>query len=1296
MPKRFILDIATDPNAGHATLRLLDGKTGALIAAHEVRIDNSNAFDWEGVFDTQNHIRRYKDALRPAADAAPLTEAQLLQQIGVFIGTEVLGADIVKALHQGIDQRTLTIRLPDTGDDPLAAAFARAPWEIARPNADAEPLLARNLAIQAISKDFAAEDEQDSLSLEPDEALRVLLIFAHAPDSTPLSARLEREQLLDVFHNDIFPQNWVRADVLCAGVTRRGIQEQVRKAKGYHIVHWSGHGHHDRLVLQTEDEQADYLSGAELVELIRQSGGFIPELIFLSACHSGSMIPDRVFRELSGQLLKDQPRPQSKTLSDALERKGYSGTALELLRIGVKQVIGMRYAVGDNYARRLAQEFYRALLAEGHAAHAALALARSALSNDQENQGELSAVDHATPLLFGTGNLSLIPHRKRSDQHGKRYPQPGHPLLDNDLKAPAHFIGRERELTRLNRHWLPLGKPAVAVIQGLAGLGKTSLAAECIQLWHRRFDLVVPFQARGQAKSAEEFYRHVDLYLTNASKAYRDACREDDYRKIHLPNYHDEQGRYGKMRGNLIDWLRCQPVLLVIDNFETCLFANGDCQDPEWAELLTALAEPLSQSPSRILITTRHYPKALQDRALWLALGVLPRNEAVLLLWAHPKLRGLWQQGDSGKALVGELLDISRGHPLIMQRLADLAGDPALLAAALAELRQKGFKHLPELSKDGDSAEERAYLEDVAIGAIDWLLQQTGAEARHLLWLLTQALEDVPEDLLQRVYSGLSDDDAFLLRVQQALTMKAQLATEHQEWLDALPPELIELAANFKADANALQPITPLLDELLRKGLVQQQDGGVHFHELVHERCDVWMREHLDDSKGLSNRQILQRYGERYTAIFNALRENNRIGDSTEAGRRALTYFCRAGAFAALSGFASALIVNTRDPQTLQAVVEELQALLPQVPEGQARWRLNGSLADALDQSGHSLAALPFYRQAADAAEQAGHWPDLAWICQNWAGALQNAGELALAADTYMRAADVKRKAGSAAVTIIGSELEAYRIALFQGLSEQALPEIEQRLQQLRGWWRQSREGQKPAEAPDQEFLQRALISALDIARSAHQGLKNWQACLDLIQEIAELQQARGDSNHDQTRTLFNSYWPLLRLGRFDEAQALLERCLQAFKQEDDLTMQARTLSALADVWHQRGNPVQAIALARQALALGERLDAPQDRATSHGNLANYLAKTGDYPGCAAHRLAEIIYCYATGHRQDLQTALSNHTIRTKLAAEAGADYRLPLLQDLVRQPEFAALAGFIQAKGLALADLQAVINELP
>ncbi len=1299
MPTLFILDIETDANNYSARFRLSDAKSNALLATNEITIGNDKAFQWEALFDTQAHINRYANNLRPDKDTEPYTEQQLLQQTGVFLGQTVLGHDIIKILHEGVHQRTLLIRLPDTSSDPLAAAFARVPWEIARPDANSEPLLARNVAVRAISAGMPSNDEAFTLNLQKNETVRVLLIFAHAPNSMPLTTRLEREQLLSLFYNEILPDHLVQVDVLCHGVTRDSIVEQVRKAKGYHIVHWSGHGNHDKLALYGEDNKPDALSGAELVDLLQQGGGFIPELVFLSACHSGSLMPSKAFQVLRDDMLKDAA-PETKSLTEVLTPKGYTGTALELLGIGVKQVVGMRYAVGDQYARRLAAYFYRCLLAEGHSSDAALAWSRGELARTQSHQAELFAVDHATPLLFGTNNVTFEPHAKHSPQLKERLPKPEQPiLLYGDLRKPDVFIGREQELTRLHLEWLPRKTQAIAVIQGLAGLGKTALAAETIHLWHTQFDIVLAVQAKGQALTAEQFYQTLDNWFIRASKDYLEECAEDEYSKIYLSTY-PYGDRYQRMRDNLMQRLRNERVLLVIDNFETCLFENADCKDPEWTALLKDFAQQLTNTGSKLLITTRHYPAVLNDKTLWLALGTLPLDEARLFCWCHPKLHDLWNQNQAGRTLATEVLNVSRGHPLIMQRLADLADDIALLKQALSALKLKGFEHLPDLFAervtDSERDTERRYLEDVAIGAVDWLLVRLKPDTRCLLWMLTLALEDVPHAILEEVWLNTSEEDEFLSQVQQLLSIKQELPEELKAALDTLPPEIIEQAKNYQAIEKA--PINILLAELVTTGLVQKllQDSAkfYQFHELVRERCAAWMLQHPEEMDGLDKETVLRRYGERYAAVFKALQQNNQRSASIEAGRRALTYFCRARAFDALSDFASSVINNTRDPQTLKQVITELQAISQQVPEGQARWRLNTHLADALGRSGQAKAALPFYAHAASEAETAEDWQDLAWIYHNWANVLAMLGESAKARDTFLRAAEVTRKAGSAEVNIIGAELEALRIDLYSDNTEQALPDIEQRLEKLRGWWHQYQQGQIPAQAPDKDELLSALISALDIAKDAQQNLENWQACLDLIQEVADLEQARGDDEHNQAETLFNTYTPLLRLERLDDAQDVLNRCLLVYKHYDDLTGQVRTLSALAAVWDKRGNISQTIALERQALAIFERLDNPRHRAISHGNLAWYLAKASDYSACAEHRLAALIYDLVIGDQQYFAIGLNNHAIAIEAAVAAHANYRLPSVQDLITLAEFSVLRQFLHDHQVPITELQAAIDK--
>src|SRR5262245_57956776 len=139
MPALFILDLATDTPARRATLRLKD-EHGVHLAAHQVALDDPAPALWSGLFDTRRHVDRVKDV-----------EARALQLAGLgqFLGEHVLGSGIAGKLAEGLDQRTVLVRLPDPTQNDLAAAFARVPWEIARAPGDARTLLDRNVVVRA-------------------------------------------------------------------------------------------------------------------------------------------------------------------------------------------------------------------------------------------------------------------------------------------------------------------------------------------------------------------------------------------------------------------------------------------------------------------------------------------------------------------------------------------------------------------------------------------------------------------------------------------------------------------------------------------------------------------------------------------------------------------------------------------------------------------------------------------------------------------------------------------------------------------------------------------------------------------------------------------------------------------------------------------------------------------------------------------------------------------------------------------------------------------------------------------
>ena len=658
----------------------------------------------------------------------------------------------------------------------------------------------------------------------------------------------------------------------------------------------------------------------------------------------------------------------------------------------------MRYAVGDEYARELGCTFYRRLLADPGplSADDALALARSDVLDDPE-QTAYHVVDHATPLMFGQTGRVLEPQHGRSRQMNRLrpHPQPLHTGGRTDLDPPAVFVGRGELLSRLGREWLGEGGPAVALIQGLAGLGKTSLAAEAIHLWHERFDYVLAFQARPTALQLDDMCRQLDQRLMFESQRYRDKCAQNPYSRIYLaPDaqmFPSPEQRYDRMRQNLIEALRDEAILLVLDNFESNLerveTAEGSsvyaCADPNWDGLLLALARQLSSTPrSRLLVTTRHRPRALADAAttLWIPLGPLPMREAGLYLRTRPELRRLLFGNTSGKALVYRLLEISRGHPLILDHFARLARDPAVLSAALDRIQSEGWQGLPNLFGEGarDDAQrdrERQYLEDVVMGAVDLLIGRLSPAARRLLGVITLANEPVREAFIAGVWQGRSAEDEQLKRISQGIPCLYQLPDNdpRKQRLVQLPDndprkqrlvarletdtgqQLLERLRNLALPSDA-PPVGPLLAGLHGAGLLIQDvlaPSGVagsatsaadgpgtgdsvtySFHELVRERVAVWMAAHADQRASRPDDAIRVAYGERYAQLFNILYHQNRDA-ANEAGRRALVYFVAARAFDQLESFASTLITGVRDPALLRSMIAELGGHNRSGPTGQ-------------------------------------------------------------------------------------------------------------------------------------------------------------------------------------------------------------------------------------------------------------------------------------------------------------------------------------------------------------------------
>lgn len=203
------------------------------------------------------------------------------------------------------------------------------------------------------------------------------------------------------------------------------------------------------------------------------------------------------------------------------------------------------------------------------------------------------------------------------------------------------FVGREQELRDLDR-WAASGEPAL-VFEALGGMGKSALVWEWLQ---SHAELHIPnlagrmwwsFYERGS--SMRGFVRHALAYITGqGEESLRHA---DDW----------------DVTRSLVGELKQRPFLLVLDGFERILAAyhhldKAQIRDDLIQEDLRQSTNPLDGdlmraladcAPSKILVTSRLMPKALEGAAPHISLrGLAPRD-------AESLARAAGVKGTSGK-----------------------------------------------------------------------------------------------------------------------------------------------------------------------------------------------------------------------------------------------------------------------------------------------------------------------------------------------------------------------------------------------------------------------------------------------------------------------------------------------------------------------------------------------------------------------------------------------------------------------------------------------------------------------
>ena len=153
-----------------------------------------------------------------------------------------------------------------------------------------------------------------------------------------------------------------------------------------------------------------------------------------------------------------------------------------------------------------------------------------------------------------------------------------------------HFLGREHELELISR-WIKNDGSRLIVIQGLGGMGKTTLATMLTKQLQDSFNLIY-WHSLQQAPTLEHFLEHYLQFVFHT-------------RQAHLPKDGDEQ------LSLFLTCLREQSCLLILDNFKSILSTGQRAgkylkEYEDYGRLLHLIGE--SDHASCLVLTSREKP----------------------------------------------------------------------------------------------------------------------------------------------------------------------------------------------------------------------------------------------------------------------------------------------------------------------------------------------------------------------------------------------------------------------------------------------------------------------------------------------------------------------------------------------------------------------------------------------------------------------------------------------------------------------------------------------------------------
>lgn len=608
--------------------RLSDGRHGR---EYEVALD-PHAWQCAAFTDLYGYLKRNAMPVR-----AQVHESKLVAELGDWIGHEVLGP-IARIVASEPDP--VLLALPAS-----ATVLGYRPWELARVNGRTWAAARVRVVVTTMPP------RRPGAKAGIGGKLRVLAVFSLPDDADALDLRGERLALQRLVRKIAKADSkGIDLCVLQYGATRQRLGQALLEGPGWDVVHLSGHGRADGLVLEDAAGRPDRITAGELVDLLGRAADQI-KLVTLSARESPLIAASEYLRLLGLAPTRHAPRADGVLPAVAEEVASRLDCA----------VLAMRYPVLDEFAGGVAGAFFRLLLDKRNTV--AQALARSVVDR-------VSGLEVATPALFGARALDLVlapPHENRqaldtTDARMALFPD-----------EPERFVGRAAVLIRAGQALAPESGQSGVVFHGMAGAGKTACALELAYAHRGSFP---SFTAWFAVSTGTPPARLPALF----ARALNNQLGLNNPPDETVPEDPTELLKYLPQLNQIFAANR---ILLVLDNVESLLTESGQWRDQLWGRVLAALTDHAGLS--RVVITSRTLPRELPSKVMMAPVHALSLAESVLLARGLPPLARLI---DANPRLAARVLQMVQGHPKLLELAAGAADQPSELDRRLNEAEQ--------------------------------------------------------------------------------------------------------------------------------------------------------------------------------------------------------------------------------------------------------------------------------------------------------------------------------------------------------------------------------------------------------------------------------------------------------------------------------------------------------------------------------------------------------------------------------------------------------------------------------